>query len=85
MSIYYTFIQGLGVTNLAQTVTHGLSITPSLLKGVLQLHQATNTATVPLAILTMGTNVVTIGAGVSTLMTCDLEVQRVHSIVGGDI
>lgn len=81
MGAYYTFMTGLGITNLAQTITHSLSITPSLLVARVHLHQATNTATVPVAVLTIGTNIITLGAGVSTLMTCDLEVQQVHSII----
>lgn len=80
MGAYYTVIQA-GITNLAQTITHSLSWTPASLVARIQLHQATNTATVPVAVLTIGTNILTVGAGVSTLMTCDVEVQLIHSII----
>lgn len=80
MGAYYTVLAGVGITNLAQTLTHSLSATPGSLIARIQLHQATNTATVPVAVLTLGTNTLSVGAGVSTLMTCDVEVQLVHSI-----
>jgi len=80
MGVYYTVLQA-AITNLAQTLTHNLSITPASLIARIQLHQATNTGTVPVAVLTIGTNVLTVGAGVSTLMTCDVEVQMIHSII----
>ena len=81
MGAYYTVLTAQGITNLAQTLTHSLSWTPASLIARIQLHQATNTATVPVAVLTMGTNILTVGAGVSTLMTCDVEIQLVHSII----
>lgn len=83
MGAYYTLMQGLGVTNLGTTFTHNLSITPSLLCARPIIRQALVTCTVPVQVCTIGTNVITIAAGVGTLVTCDLEVQQMHSIVGG--
>lgn len=80
MATFYTILLGVGITNLALLLTHSLSITPASLVCRIQLHQATNTGTVPVALLTMGTNTLTVGAGVSTLMTCDVEIQFIHSI-----
>lgn len=81
MGAYYTLLSSKPVDNTAVTYTHGLSITPSLLVARAILHQATNTATVPIAILTVGTNILTVAAGVSTTMTCDLEITQIHSII----
>ena len=81
MSAYYTLMAGLGVTNLATTFTHNLSITPSLLVARPIIHQAVVTCTAPVQVCTIGTNIITIAAGVGTLTTCDLEVQQVHSIL----
>lgn len=81
LGAYYTALLAVGITNLAQTLTHSLSITAASLIARIQLHQATNTGTVPVAVLTIGTNILTVGAGVSTLMTCDVEVQMIHSII----
>ena len=30
---------------------------------------------------TIGTNIITIASGVGTLVTCDLEVQQIHSLI----
>lgn len=81
MGAYYTIVKSVAVDNTAVTVTHSLSWTPASLIARVILHQATNTATVPLAVLTVGTNTLTIAAGVSTTMTCDVEVQLIHSII----
>lgn len=81
MGAFYTLIQGLGVTNLATTFTHGLSITPSLLVARPTIRQAAITCTAPLQVVSLGTNLVTIAAGVGTLTTFDLEVQRIHSLI----
>jgi hypothetical protein len=83
MGIYYTAMLGLGVTNLMTTFTHSLSITPSLLIARPIIHQVGVTVTAPLAVGTIGTNIITVAAGVATLTTFDLEVQQVHSLVGG--
>lgn len=80
MGAYYTCLTGIGVTNLATQFTHGLSITPSLLVARPIIHQVVVTCTAPLLVNTIGTNVITIASGVGTLVTCDLEVQQVHSI-----
>lgn len=84
MGAYYTFMTGLGVTNLGTTFTHSLSITPALLVVRPIIHQPLVTVTAPLQVCTVGTNIVTIAAGVATLTTFDLEVQQVHSIVGSN-
>jgi hypothetical protein len=73
---------GLGVTNLGTTFTHSLSITPALLVARPIIHQAGVTCTAPVLVCTIGTNIITIGAGVATLTTLDLEVQQVHTILG---
>jgi len=84
MSIFYTFMSNLGVTNLATTFAHNLSIVPASLVARVIIHQAVVTNTAPVLVNTIGTNIITIASGVGTLVTCDLEVQRVHSIIGGD-
>ncbi len=78
---YYTLMAGIGVTNLATTFTHGLSITPALLVARPIIHQAVVTGTAPLQVCTIGTNIITVASGVGTLVTFDLEVQQVHSII----
>lgn len=81
MGAFYTCMTGIGVTNLMTTFTHSLSITPSLLVARPIPHQAVVTATAPLLIGTIGTNIITVASGVGTLMTFDLEVQQVASII----
>lgn len=81
MGAYYTCMAGLGVTNLMTTFTHSLSITPSLLVARPLLHQAVVTVTAPLLVGTIGTNIITVAAGVGTLATFDLEVQQVHTLI----
>lgn len=78
---YYTNMTNCGVTNLGTTFTHNLSITPSLLVVRPHIHQAAVTCTAPLIVCTVGTNIVTVAAGVGTLVTCDIEVQQVHSLI----
>lgn len=77
---YYTLMAGLGVTNLATTFTHSLSITPANLVARPIIHQAVVTGTAPLQVCTIGTNIITVASGVGTLVTFDLEVQQIHSI-----
>ncbi len=77
---YYTLLAGLGVTNLMTTFTHNLSITPSALVARPIPHQVVVTATAPLIVGTIGTNIITVASGVGTLQTFDLEVQQIHSI-----
>lgn len=79
--LYYTILSQIGVTNLATTFTHGLSITPSLLVARPIIHQVVVTNTAPVLVNTIGTNVITIASGVGTLVTLDLEVQQIHSII----
>ena len=81
MSNYYTLMAQIGVTNLATTFTHSLSITAASLVARAWIHQAGITCTAPVMINTVGTNIVTVAAGVATLTTCDVEVQLVHSIL----
>lgn len=81
MGAYYTCMSGLGVTNLMTTFTHSLSITPSLLVARPIIHQAAVTVTAPLLVGTIGTNVITVAAGVATLTTFDLEIQQIHSLI----
>lgn len=81
MGAYYTCMAGIGVTNIMTTFTHALSITPSLLVARPILHQVVVTVTAPLIVGTIGTNIITVAAGVGTLATFDLEVQQIHSII----
>lgn len=78
---FYWSQTGVGLTNLAQTFTHSLSITPSLLMARVMIHQAVVTCTAPTIVNTIGTNVITASIGVGTLTTCDIEVQQIHSII----
>lgn len=81
MGAYYTVLMQIGVTNLLTTFTHSLSITPALLVARPIIHQAVVTNTAPLIIGSIGTNQITVGSGVGTLVTFDLEVQQIHSII----
>ena len=82
MGAYYTCMTNVGLTNLGTTITHNLSITPSLLVVRPLIRQAVVTCTAPVQVCTIGTNIVTVAAGVGTLVTCDIEIQQVHSIIG---
>lgn len=77
---YYTILTGVGLTNLATTVTHNLSITPASLVVRPIIHQPLVTCTAPVQVCTIGTNIVTVASGVGTAVTCDIEVQQIHSI-----
>lgn len=81
MGAYYTVLMTLGVTNLLTTFTHSLSITPSQLIARPIIHQAVVTNTAPLIVGSIGTNLITVASGVGTLVTFDLEVQMIHSII----
>jgi hypothetical protein len=81
MGVYYTILTGIGVTNLGTTFTHSLGITPANLVARPIIHQAVVTGTAPVQVCTIGTNIITIASGVGTLVTCDLEVQQVSSII----
>lgn len=81
MGAYYTCMYTLGATNLLTTFTHSLSITPSLLVARPIIHQTAVTVTAPMMVGVIGTNIITVAAGVATLTTFDLEVQQVHSII----
>lgn len=78
---YYTNMAGLGVTNLMTTFTHSLSIAPANLVARPHIHQAAVTVTAPLIVGTIGTNIITVASGVGTLVTFDLEVQQIHSLI----
>ena len=78
---YYTILTGIGLTNLATTITHSLSITPASLVVRPIIHQALVTNTAPVLVNTVGTNIATVASGVGTLVTCDIEIQLIHSII----
>ena len=78
---YYTILTAVGLTNLATTITHSLGITPSLLVCRPIIHQAVVTNTAPVLVNTIGTNIVTVASGLGTLVTCDVEIQQVHSLI----
>lgn len=79
--VLYTILLGLGATNLATTFTHSLSITAALLVARPLIHQAAVTVTAPMIVVSIGTNLITVAAGVATLTTFDLEVQQIHSLI----
>jgi len=81
MGAYYTLMTGLGVTNLLTTFTHSLGITAASLVARPIIHQAVVTNTAPLLVGSIGTNLITVASGVGTLVTFDLEVQLIHSII----
>lgn len=81
MGAYYTILTGVGLTNLATTITHNLNITPSLLVVRPIIHQVVVTNTAPVGVNTIGTNIATVFSGVGTAVTCDIEVQMIHSII----
>lgn len=81
MGVFYTMLLGLGVTNLLTTFTHSLGIAPALLVARPIIHQVVVTVTAPMVVGTIGTNIITVGAGVGTLVTFDLEVQQIHSLI----
>lgn len=81
MGKYYTFMSGLGVTNLMTTFTHSLGLAPGGLVARPIIHQVVVTNTAPLLVGTIGTNIITVASGVGTLVTFDLEVQQVHSLI----
>jgi hypothetical protein len=81
MGAYYTILTGIGLTNLATTITHNLSITAASLVVRPIIHQAVVTNTAPVLVNTVGTNIATVASGVGTLVTCDIEVQFIHSII----
>lgn len=81
MGAYYTCMTGLGVTNLLTTFTHSLSFAPASLVARPIIHQSAVTVTAPLLVGSIGTNLITVAAGVATLTTFDLEVQMIHSII----
>lgn len=81
MGAFYTCLTNVGLTNLATTITHNLSITPASLIVRPIIHQAVVTNTAPVLVNTVGTNIATVASGVGTLVTCDVEVQMIHSII----
>jgi hypothetical protein len=81
MGAYYTILAGIGVTNLATTFTHSLGITAASLVARPIIHQAVVTCTAPVLVVSIGTNLLTVASGVGTLVTCDVEVQLIHSLI----
>lgn len=81
MGAYYTVLTNVGLTNLATTVTHNLGITPANLIARVHIHQVLVTNTAPVGVNTVGTNIATVFSGVGTLVTCDVEVQQIHSLI----
>lgn len=86
MGSFYTILTGIGVTNLATTFTHSLgTVNPAITAASLVarpiIHQAVVTNTAPVLVVSIGTNLITIACGVGTLVTCDLEVQLIHSLI----
>lgn len=81
MGAFYTNMVGIGVTNLATTFTHSLGITAASLVARVLIHQAVVTNTAPVLVVSIGTNLITIASGVGTLVTCDCEVQLIHSLI----
>lgn len=78
---YYTILVGVGLTNLATTITHNLSITPASLVVRPIIHQAAVTNTAPVLVVSIGTNLATVASGVGGAVTCDIEVQFIHSLI----
>lgn len=81
----FTILTGVGVTNLATTATHSLSITPSLLQALVQIHQPLVTCTAPSIVATISTNIITVAVGVGTLTTVDVLVGESSMPRGGVI
>lgn len=81
MGAFYTLLAGIGVTNLMTTFTHSLGLDPTKLVARPIIHQAVVTNTAPVLVGTIGTNIITIASGVGTLVTLDLEVQQIHSLI----
>lgn len=81
MGAYYTILLGVGLTNLATTITHNLSITPASLVVRPIVHQAAITNTSAIGVNSIGTNLATVSSGINSLVTCDIEVQMIHSII----
>lgn len=80
MANFYTILLGVGLTNLLTTITHSLGLTPASLVVRPIIHQAVVTNTAPVLVGSIGTNLATVASGVGTLVTCDIEVQYIHSI-----
>jgi len=81
MGAFYTAL-AVTVTNAIQTFTHNLSITAaSLVARIMANNGALVTATAPLLICAVGTNVVGVASGPGTTQTCVLEVQQIHSLI----
>jgi hypothetical protein len=79
--MYYTLLTGLGVANAFVTFTHSLSLIPASLVARPIIHQVLVTNTAPMVVGTIGTNIITVASGVGTLVTFDLEVQQIHSLI----
>lgn len=81
MGAFYTRLT-VTVTNAIQTFSHLLSTTPaSLVARLIARNGAIVTATAPLLVAAIGTDVIGVASGPGTTQTCDLEVQQIHSII----
>lgn len=80
---YYTWMQGLGVTNITTTFTHSLGFNgTNLVARILMKGNVGATQTAGLQVVGVSTNTITIAPMLaSTLITFDLEVQLVHSLI----
>ncbi len=81
MGAYYTILTGVGLTNLATTITHNLSITPASLV-VRPIHPPGGGDEHGAGRREHGRHEHRDGvSGVGTTVTCDIEVQMIHSII----
>ena len=80
---YYTWMQGLGVTNLTTTFTHSLGQNgTNYVARILMKGNVGATQTAALQVVGVSTNTITIAPMLaSTLITFDLEVEQIHSIM----
>jgi len=80
---FYTWMQGLGVTNLTTTFTHSLGLNgTNYVARILMKGNVGATQTAGLQVVGVSTNTITVVPMLaSTLITFDLEVQQVHSLI----
>jgi hypothetical protein len=80
---YYTWMQGLGITNLTTTFTHSLGFNgTNLVARILMKGNVGATQTAGLQVVGVSTNTITVAPMLaSTLITFDLEVQLIHSLI----
>lgn len=82
MANHYFATTDYTISAATQTLTHGLSHTPGQLR-VRLTAKTIDGATDGAAVVTIGTNLVLLRTGSLNGLLFDVEVQRVHSIVGG--